>query len=136
MKIMLSYDKSIRDVQEEFQKEYPFLKLEFFRKPHQIGEGSPQKEIVPSSSSLLSVTGVIREGIIEINPTDTVDAVESLFQHKFYLPVQVFRKSKDAWLETTSTDDRDLREQNEMGRQASETASFDAGEYAVDWDAL
>ena len=132
MQIILNYNKKISEVQEEFQKEYPFLKLEFFKKPHRVGEGSPQKEIISSSLPLLSITRVMREGIIEINSSDTVSALENTFQRKFYLPVQVFRKSNDAWLETTTTDDRDLREQNEMGRLACGLASYERGENAID----
>lgn len=119
MKILLHSDRTIKEVSEEFNTVYPFLKIEFFTKKHGEGEGSPAVDEVDPALPLIEVSGVLKEGTIEINPTDTVKQVEQKFQQQYGLPVQVFRKQKGVWLETTITDDLTLQEQNLWGREAS-----------------
>lgn len=119
MKIILRSERTIKDVKEEFNRVYPFLKIEFFSSKHAPGEGSPPSEEIDPSMELIDISGVLREGAIDINPSDTVKEVEQKFQHQYGLPVQIFRKQKGVWLETTITDDLTLQEQNTWGREAS-----------------
>lgn len=134
MNIYLNAQKTIRDVQKEFSSEFPFLRVEFFKHRHATEEGSPLKEILPSSAELIEITGVVREGMIDIGSDDQVAIVEKRFADEFGLPVQVFRKQKAVWLETTATDHLTLKEQNEMGRIASETEVKEPSDRFVDWD--
>ena len=136
MKILLTSEKAVKDVQQEFQKAFPFLKIEFFKRPHHEAEGSPASELVPPSMPLVWITGVLREGEIEIQPAEKVKDVEERFQNKFYLPVQVFRRNRDVWLETITTDYLSLAEQNEMGRNASESTVFKPEKNSIDWDEI
>jgi hypothetical protein len=45
---------------------------------------------------------------------------ESLFMERFGLSVQVFRRSGTNWIQTTTTDNRTLNEQNEKAQALSE----------------
>lgn len=118
MKIILRSERTIQDVKEEFNRVYPFLKMEFFTKEPGPGENSSQEQMDPSTE-LIDITGVLREGAIDINPTDTIREVEYKFLHQYGLPVHIFRKQNGAWLETGITDDLTLQEQNIWGREAS-----------------
>jgi hypothetical protein len=118
MKIYLSAEWKIKDVKKKFEKSFPYLKLEFFRKKHAPGKGNLKMDIVPGSATLIEISGVMKEGEIEINPRQTVADVEQCFQNCFNLPVQVFRKTKFSWIETTRTDRLTLENQNLIGRQA------------------
>lgn len=120
MEIVLTYQEKVKDIKKQFNCVFPYLKLEFFIEPHVVGEGSPFLKMVPPSTLLGEITGILREGEIVLKPDDTVKDVEQAFQRSFGLPVQVFRKQNEVWLETTSTDYLTLAEQNEMGRRASE----------------
>jgi hypothetical protein len=122
MEIVLTYQETVKDIKKQFNCVFPFLKLEFFSEPHMAGKGSPFQKMIPPSTLLGEICGILREGEIDISPEQTVKEVEQTFQSRFGLPVQVFRKQKDVWLETTSTDYLTLGEQNEMGRKASEVA--------------
>jgi hypothetical protein len=119
MKIILQSERTIGEVKEEFNRVYPFLKIEFFTKSSDPGRDSPGSEEIDSSTELIDVTGVLKEGAIDINPTDTVKEVEKKFEHQYGLPVHIFRKQKGVWLGTTITDDLTLQEQNTWGREAS-----------------
>lgn len=122
MEIVLTYQETVKDIRKQFSCIFPYLKLEFFTEPHVVGQGSQFRKMVPPSTLLGEITGILREGEITLKPEDRVQDVEQAFQRNFGLPVQVFRKQKDVWLETTSTDYLTLAEQNEMGRRASEVA--------------
>ncbi|HEY9364146.1 MAG TPA: hypothetical protein VIQ00_12845 [Chitinophagaceae bacterium] len=117
MKIYLSAEWKIKDVKKRFEKSFPYLKLEFFRKKHAPGKGNLKRDIVPGSATLIEISGVMKEGEIEINPRQTVADIEQQFQKGFNLPVQVFRKTKFSWIETIRTDKLTLEKQNLMGRQ-------------------
>lgn len=119
MKIYLSPEQKVRNIKKIFQRSFPYLKLEFFRKKHRPGEISVRKEIVPDSAMLIEVCGVMREGEIEIRPGQTISDIEQLFQEHFNLPVQIFRKTKFSWLQTANSDQYTLEKLNRMGKEAS-----------------
>jgi len=118
MKLYLSANTRIRDLKKDFENSYPYLKLEFFNKRHGIREGNIKSDIIPDKSTLIQVAGVMREGEVEVKPWQTVAELEQVLQSKFYLPVQVFRKGRFSWIETTKTDQLTLEKQNRMGREA------------------
>ncbi|HTM92060.1 MAG TPA: hypothetical protein VL095_06565 [Flavisolibacter sp.] len=114
MKILLHYNRTVEEVGHEFSSTYPFLKISFFTKP-----GGPDSKEVDPSAELIEVSGVLKEGDISINSTDTVKEVEQKFVKQYGLPVHIFRKQKDVWMDTGITDDLTLQEQNTWGREAS-----------------
>lgn len=133
MKLFLHSDKTIKDLNREFALGYPYLRFRFFKKPHFQGEGSKLCDEVPQCTQLIDIMGVLREEMIEINPSNTVKDVEQLFQHHIGLPVQVFRKQGDVWIETTTTDYLTLEKQNEIGREASEPMVLEPADRYADW---
>ena len=121
MNLNLQAQKSIKELKKEFSSSFPFLKIEFFVRSHQEGEASPLSEELPGTATLIEVTGALREGMLTIDPKDTVAAVEKRLGDEFGLPAQIFRKQKGVWIETTATDHLTLEEQNQMGKIASAT---------------
>lgn len=121
MKIEINDNRKVYAIQEEFNKAFPFLKLEFFSKPHKKGGPSP-KEYVTDSSKLIGNCRTIHEnGEITITPQLTVGELEDRFASVYGLSVQVFRKSGKVWLETTETDNWTLEKQNDEGIELSRT---------------
>lgn len=115
MKLHIDDTRNISDIQNDFNAQFPFLKIEFFKKPHETGESSPLSEMLPSDSTLAKWRTVHNEGDLILTAETTVDEVESGFQNKFGVSAQVFRKSGAVWLETSATDSWTLKEQNEQG---------------------
>ena len=62
--------------------------------------------------------------MLELDPSMTVAAFEQKMQNEYGLPVQVFRKSGDVWLETVQTDHFSLAKQNEMGEETAKKQRF------------
>lgn len=119
MKIAINDHRKIFAIQEEFNNLFPYLKLEFFAKPHTKGGPSPKTFIKHSSETLGECRTTHESGDLSINPEMTVSDLEQRFADAYGLSVQVFRKSGKSWLETTVTDSWTLEEQNKQGEDLS-----------------
>jgi len=111
----ISDSKKIRDIQKEFQEKFPYLRIQFYKNPHEAGEGSAVSEQLPNEKTIGEVRKVNTEGDFEIDENMKVADFEETIYKKFGLSVQVFRKSGSMWMQTTSTDHWTLAEQNRKG---------------------
>lgn len=123
MQIMINDKRKISEIQEEFNTVFPYLKLEFFSKPHKQGGLTEKKYIKPSSKTLGECRTIHNKGQVTIDSTMTVIDLEQGFSNMYGLAVQVFRKSGKVWLETTVTDGWTLEEQNSQGEALSKVRS-------------
>jgi hypothetical protein len=121
MKISINDHRKIHAIQDEFNQVFPYLKIEFFSKPHVSGGQSSKKMMTSSSKTLGECRTVHNKGSITISPELTVDELEQRFMDVYGLSIQVFRKSGKVWLETTITDGWTLEKQNEQGKELSES---------------
>jgi hypothetical protein len=121
MKIDINDKRKIFAIQEEFNTAFPYLKIEFFTKPHQSGGASPKQYMSSSSKTLGECRTVHNNGHISISPEMTVDELEQRFMDVYGLSIQVFRKSGKVWLETSVTDGWTLEKQNTQGKELSES---------------
>ena len=122
MKIAINDHRKIFAIQEEFNTIFPYLKLEFFSKPHAPGGASPKKLVKHNSATLGECRTIHKKGDLTIVPDMTVVDLEQNFGNVYGLGVQVFRKSGKSWLETTVTDNWTLAEQNRQGEELSKWA--------------
>ncbi len=113
MKLIINDTISIFEIQDQFSKKYPFLKIEFFSQPHDIHVGSRKENLIPANLQLKDCRKKHNEGTIELEPETTVAQLEKQFQEIFGLYIQVFRKSGNVWIETTVTDDWTFAKQND-----------------------
>ncbi len=120
MNIHIADDLSIRDIQKTFSERFPYLKLEFFSRPHQNGKGSEKKYMRSNDAMLRDFRLIHSDGSLTIEDDMRVSELEELFREHFGLYVQVFRRSGRLWLETTATDNWTLKVQNEQGQELSQ----------------
>ncbi|MBK6521411.1 MAG: hypothetical protein IPG08_03280 [Sphingobacteriaceae bacterium] len=123
MQVLINDNRKIFAIQEEFSKLFPYLKLEFFSKTHNVGGGSTKKQIKNNSKTLGECRTVHNKGKVTITPQMTVSDLEQNFGDVYGLGVQVFRKSGKVWLETTVTDGWTLDEQNSQGEALSKISA-------------
>jgi len=119
MKIQLEDQKSLGEIQQEFSGVFPFLKIEFFTRPHNIGKGTEKKFMRSPQEKLKDVASVKSTQTVDVIADMTVAQLENEFKSLFGLHVQVFRRSGKLWLETTATDSWTLGYQNEQGIELS-----------------
>jgi hypothetical protein len=119
MIIKIQSTVSIADIKKQFSEAYPFLKLEFFRSPHEESEPTSKKSMITTNPVIGEISKISKDGLLETIPSMTVHDLESTFRDEYGLFVQVFRSSGKVWLETSSTDNMTLKEQNELGKEKS-----------------
>ena len=119
MKITINDKRKIFAIQKDFNEAFPYLKLEFFAKPHTVGGASPKKLMSTNTKTLGECRTIHNTGKITITPEMTVAELEQHFGDVYGLSVQVFRKSGNALLETTVTDKWSLEQQNRQGEELS-----------------
>lgn len=103
---------AISDVQEAFSSTFPFLKIEFIKKPENANGSSDNHA---ASATIRSV----QDENLEITGEMKVRELEQALDRWFPFDARIFRRSGNIWLETTMTNDWTLEHQNEHGRDIS-----------------
>lgn len=124
----LGFDKQISDVQREFGKAWPYLRLHFFRT-----DGAGDRKMLRRITKL-KAAGLQLEGDMECTNETTVADLEKQILESFGLNVQVLRKSGNLWLQTTSTDSWTLGQQNQHGKEISQGEEKESSESGEDFD--
>jgi hypothetical protein len=123
MTLSINASMTVADVQAAFSHEFPYLKIEFFTRIHDVGESTWSKYMIFNKqerfAKLLAFKG--NDVPFELSGSMTVATFEQNFQKNFGLGVQVFRKSMGTWLITSSTDNWTLAEQNGKGHESATT---------------
>jgi len=118
--INITPSESLAEFKENFSDLFPNLKIEFFNKDHQSGTGNLASELLKDLTlSLKEVSNVNHDFSISVDGHKKVSTLESDFA-ELGLNIQIFRKSSNVWLQTTTTDHWTLAEQN---REAESTKS-------------
>lgn len=120
MNLEITDQRTIKEIQDEFNALFPLLKLEFFTKPHSEGSPSPKKQLISDSQTIGKLRTTHTSGSITIAPSMTVSSLEQEFGTVYGLSVQVFRHTGNSWLETTTTDHWTLERQNSYAKELSE----------------
>lgn len=119
MTITINENRQLLELQQDFNAVFPFLKIEFFKAPHSIGEGSAKNQLHDNNRMVSDCRLKKTEGDLQIRDDMTVSDLEARFFDDFGLSAQIFRKSGNVWLETSATDNWTLRQQNEEGAELS-----------------
>lgn len=121
MEIKIDNKKTLEEIQKEFSRRFPFLKIQFYKQSHPEGAGSPKFEILSNHLRLEEVQKTNATKPILINGLMKVSDLEKVFDVTYGLPVQVFRKSANIWLQTTKSDNITLAEQNLRAKEMQES---------------
>ena len=117
--IAITDSTTIEDVQKEFSSHFPFLKIEFYEEEHTTGEGTPESHRVNVERTIGEARTKHTAGKLSIHGNQKDSTLEQASHDVYELNVQVFRLSGSLWLQTTTTDDWTLSEQNETAKDFS-----------------
>lgn len=120
MHIQLHDNITLKEIKNVFSDHYPYLKLEFYSKPHLLYEASDECDVLPDEKMLKEIKEMHIDGIINIQPTEKVTDLEFEFQRRFGLPVQVLRMEQGQWRQTTGMDTFTLRDVNQFSKNDSD----------------
>lgn len=101
MHIDINDNTKLREIQKVFSDFYPYLQINFFRKAHRQYEASEEQDLIEADTTVSNIKQTHVSGILEILPLYKVSDVEKEFQQRFGLSVQVFRKEKNEWEQST-----------------------------------
>jgi len=113
--MLLTKEKTIAVIQEEFNTTFPGLRLAFYQKKHADHKGSAKDSEYDIYLSLGEIQPTLTEATLNLDASKTVAQFEQEVEDQFGLHVQVFRRSNDLWLQTIATDDWTLEVQNRKG---------------------
>lgn len=114
MEIHIDRKRRLSDIQEDFKKRFPYLKVEFF-----TSQGAGRKENMIDARKTVGELSDLKDDLtLKINGLMTVTEVEKMIKDNTGLHAEVFRKSGKVWLRTSATDSWTLDEQNHEAREA------------------
>lgn len=116
----ISDDKKLRDLQNDFQSVFPFLKIEFFRLPHQKGEQSDECYRISPEKKVAEIRYSHSVGFLTLNGEMTVADFEQKMKEIFAVNTQVYRKEGETWQQIWETDDWTLHEHNKSASLADQ----------------
>ncbi len=108
--------RQLRNLQEDFNEVFPYLKIEFFKTPHSIGNDSDEKEILDVNLRISEVQEVSKKGEMLLDEEMSVGDFEEKMRNDFGLNIQVYRKEHGKWLQTWVTDSWTLEHQNNRSK--------------------
>jgi len=118
MNIEITDHRKIHAVQQEFSELFPFLKIEFFARPHTSGGPASAKLEKHSSKTLGLCRNIHSKGNISITPEMSVDELKSNFSDHYGLTIVVSRIFGNGWISTEDTLRWSLEKQNREGQQS------------------
>jgi hypothetical protein len=113
MKLHIDQESQIRNIQNNFNEVYPFLKIEFFK--NAFTKPSQKIEKINSGEKVKLVGRLNGHNKIDISKQRTIAQLEEDFKALFGLHALVYRKLGKLWIETSLTDDWTLEQQNSEG---------------------
>ena len=126
----------VEDLQEQFSKCFPHLKIEVYSTPHHWKKGSLQKDLISSKSLIGDIRKKHPGEVMEIKSWDKVGEVEKKLKNMFDLNVQIFRKENNCWIQTTSTDVFTLEKEAQLSEKSKTTLTTKIKEQADEYDFL
>lgn len=118
MKIEIASSKTIKEIQDEFSHEFPYLALHFFGLRSVATDLFSKENKIENANQTLGELYVLEHaGAIEVHGDVKVDTLENQFLDEFNISVQLYRKSGNLWLQTIETNHWTLSEQNLEGEE-------------------
>ncbi len=134
MELLIADTKTISEIQNEFNTEFPFLKIEFFDAAYKPETALPKSKILGNDKKLSACKRLHSQGSIVVAENDRVSDLENVLWEQFGLAAQVFRKSGNLWIETSLTDSWTLGRQNREGLEMSQVQHINRYKQTEDED--
>ncbi len=125
MELYIEEQLTVGEIQQAFRSRYPYLKINFFSKAYDRDEQYRAEDMYESNELIKDLRKADTHGTLIIKGSMKISDLEDQFLNTFGLSVQVFRKSGDSWLLTTTSDNWTLEDLNEKGERHEMNANPD-----------
>ncbi len=115
MKIEITDHRKIFTIQKEFSELFPFLKIEFFEKPHTSSGTAGKKLVKHASKTLGNCRNIHRNGFLTITPGMTIRELQLTFADVYGLTIKISKKTNGVWIDASVNDGWALEKHNRGG---------------------
>jgi hypothetical protein len=115
MDLQVTEKKTFKDMQEEFNRVYPFLWIDFYYSNPGYGAGNSGK--IKPETVIKKQCALNQHTVININSNKSVAQLEDDFIETLNVKIKVLRKSGNVWVGTSYTRNWTLDNQNFQGQQ-------------------
>lgn len=115
--MLITDNKTLKQLKEEFQEKFPHLNINFYKKAHEASEGNTNEQMLDENLTIANVRTTQNEGEMSIDGHLKTSTFEQLLKEKYGINAQVFRKAGELWLQTTITDHWTLAEQERAAQE-------------------
>ncbi len=111
---------TLAEIQTAFSHAFRYLRIEFYRTHHESGEGTSNREKIQVDQTVGEAGKITSSSNLDFDGSSLISAFEHLLEKEYGLHAQVFRRSGNLWLQTTTTDHWTLDEANRKGGHSKE----------------
>ena len=116
MILEIKKDSLLKDIQDSFVHNFPFLRLQFLHTDiHRKNNSNKVTYYADLHTTMKEASQLKHDLIVELHYWQKTGTVEKIFRDKAGLHVHVFRKHGEHWIQTAGTDELTLEEQNNIG---------------------
>jgi hypothetical protein len=119
MNLIITPSTSLASIQAKFNKMFPYLKLEFYQPIEIKGNKNENRYLYHKSTRLFEIIDLKGIKVLNISEFSTINAIKELFSSQLKLEINIFRKSRNGWLNTEKTNEWSLKRQNLVGEEIS-----------------
>lgn len=119
MELSIYRNTGLREIKKQFNRCFPFLKLEFYVYNRTLVEGSHINNEPYYGLYVAETSDFFKEGILNFSPATTVGELKLQFQVELGLVAKISRRSGATWVDTWQTSHLTLGRQNSMGAASS-----------------
>jgi hypothetical protein len=120
MHLEINDNTILENLQHTFTNFYPYLTIEFYRGQHHRYEASDEIVRIDPLKKVCDVLDTHISTLLEIQPWYKVKDIEKEFQERIGISIQIMKKEKEDWEQTTGLDNLTLRDLNILGRNSSD----------------
>lgn len=114
MFLYISDSKTVEDLQDRFNRCFPYLKIEFYREADNHLKTCSKPNLIKPNTFISDISNKSYSGIIDIKSWDKTSKVKQQLKDTCGLNVQIFRMHGDEWIPTSYSDDLTLKQQSEL----------------------
>jgi hypothetical protein len=126
MRIEINYKTTLRNLQESFSNNFPFLKIEFYNKVKRKYEASIRENLLYPGTPICELKKGNLPEQIEIQPWYKVEDLEKEFRKQLSLPVKLLWKVNNQWERAVGMEIITLEELNGLAQNSSTPLTSDS----------
>lgn len=117
MLLHISDSKTVEDLQDHFNKCFPYLKIEFYKETESRVRSCDKSNLVSPHTFIGEIRNTSYNATMDIKSWDKTSKVKEDFKNIFGLSIQIFRLQNGEWLPTTYSDELTLHQQYELSKE-------------------